>query len=247
MAAKYWIKLYHEILRDRKMVTMDDHLWRRTMECFLMAGKNDKGGYLPSLVDMAFELRTTEEVLETDLNELIRIGILESRDGYYFVAKFAERQAAMPKAEFNRRRREEERLLEYNQPDYRPVTNGNTDKIRIDTDIDIDTDKDTEEIREDIPFSALLHAFVESTHIPETMANRTWVDSINKMVTAGITPGDVIEAVSILQEKEYSIVSPKSIINTALSVMSARLKPPPKKQTNHDKSLEAIARFGGES
>lgn len=134
MAAKYWIKLYHEILHDRKMATLDDRIWRRIIECFLMAGEEDNGGYMPPLVDIAWMLRVDEEQLETEYNELVRLRILEFKDGLYFVRKFVDRQQPLPKAEYMRRKRNEEQLLEY----YQPVTNGNADKIqiRIDTEPD---------------------------------------------------------------------------------------------------------------
>jgi len=132
MASKYWIKLYHEILHDRKMATLDNRIWRRAIECFLFAGDLDEEGYLPRLADMAWVLHLTEEELETDLNELVRLGILEHRDGLYFVRKFAERQAPLPKAEYMRRKRNEDQLQTYYQPRYQSVTNGNADKIRID-------------------------------------------------------------------------------------------------------------------
>ena len=75
MAAKYWIKLYHEILRDRKMATLDDRLWRRVIECFLLAGEVDEEGYLPPLPDVAWAFRVDVEQIETELNELTRLGI----------------------------------------------------------------------------------------------------------------------------------------------------------------------------
>ena len=43
MGAKFWIKLYHEILDDPKMGRMPDRLWRRTIELFLLAGELDGG------------------------------------------------------------------------------------------------------------------------------------------------------------------------------------------------------------
>jgi len=145
MASKYWIKLYHEMLYDRKVAALDDHLWRRVIEVFLMAGELDEGGYLPPLDDMAWTLRAHQEQLETDLNELTRVGILEFKDDRYFVRKFSTRQEPMPKAEYMRRKREQARTQEHYKslpPRYQPVTrsnavtNGNTD-----TDTDTDTEK----------------------------------------------------------------------------------------------------------
>lgn len=131
MPTKYWIKLYHEILHDQKMARMDDTLWRRTIELFLLAGEEFKGGLLPSLDSMAWTLRVNPEQLESELVELQKVGIISIIDGSYFVTKFSERQQPMPKAEYMQRKRNEKQLQEY----YQPVTNSNAD-IDIDKDID---------------------------------------------------------------------------------------------------------------
>lgn len=70
MPSFYWIKLYHEILNDPKMGRLSDRLWRRCIECFLMAGQQCDGGYLPSVADMAWTLRTDEGMLVADLEAL---------------------------------------------------------------------------------------------------------------------------------------------------------------------------------
>jgi len=143
MASKYWIKLYHEMLYDRKVAALDDHLWRRVIEVFLMAGELDEGGYLPPLDDMSWTLRADQEQLETDLNELTRLGILEFKDDRYFVRKFSLRQEPMPKAEYMRRKREQSRTQEHYKslpPRYQPVTRSN-DVTNGNTDTDTDTDK----------------------------------------------------------------------------------------------------------
>jgi hypothetical protein len=93
MSTKYWIKLYHEMLYDRKMAQLEDRLWRRVVECFLMAGEQNEDGYLPPLADMAWTLRTQEEFLETELNELMSIGVLQHIDKRWHVTKFSKRQA----------------------------------------------------------------------------------------------------------------------------------------------------------
>src|SRR3990167_8543280 len=113
MSSKYWIKLYHEILHDRKVASLEDRLWRRVIECFLLAGEQNEGGYLPPLEDIAWTLRASTEELETDRNELISAGILEFHDGRYFVKKFAERQSPMDKSEYMRRLRGERQREEY--------------------------------------------------------------------------------------------------------------------------------------
>jgi hypothetical protein len=138
MASKYWIKLYHDLLDDAKMGRLRDRLWRRAIECFLMAGELDEGGWLPSLEDMAWKLmRGNEELLESELVELASVGILEQRDGRWFVTNFATRQAAVSASERGKRFRK--RQVEQSNIDMRTETERNAnetfaDEIRIDTD-----------------------------------------------------------------------------------------------------------------
>ena len=145
MATKYWIKLYHEILYDRKVASLDDHLWRRVIECFLLAGEINQDGFLPSLDDISWGLRTTEELIEIDLNALIGIGILEFSGGRYFVRKFAERQKAMEKAEYMRRSRGEHQRDEYYE-DTLPNSDQSVTSSHVESDTDTDTDTDTDKI-----------------------------------------------------------------------------------------------------
>ena len=147
MSAKYWIKLYHEILYDRKMATMRSDLWQRTIQMFLIAGEEDRDGNLPSIDDIAFTLRMNKEQLETDMVELQSVGILSINNGQWYVTKFSERQAKMDKAEYMRRKRDENQTAQYYG--YQPVTNGNADKIRIDT--DKNREEEIEEEIEDVP------------------------------------------------------------------------------------------------
>jgi hypothetical protein len=228
MPGKYWIKLYHEMLYDRKVASLDDRLWRRVVECFLLAGELNDGGYLPSLEDMAWAFRVDEEQIETELNELIRLGILEFKDERYFVRKFSDRQKAMPKAEYMRRKREEAKAGEHYKslpPRYQSVTDSNTD---IDTDIDTDVDKridiDGEEPNPDGIYADLSIAFCNKTSIPELHGGpEAWYDSLTRMGEAGVIPEDIENAVDILRDKEYSIIRLSSVENTAIGEMSKRL------------------------
>ena len=106
--AKYWIKLYLDILRDGKMGKMSDRLFRRTVELFLIAGETGNGGSLPTIEDMSWTLRTTPEQLETELLELKPAGIVhyDAGAGRWFVTNFEKRQKPSPDAERMRRMRE---------------------------------------------------------------------------------------------------------------------------------------------
>ena len=102
MAAKYWIKLYHEILDDYKMARLPDRLWRRAIELFLLAGDTDQGGALPDVEEIAFRLRVDPEVLREDVAALVEIGILSVEEDALIVTRFEARQAASDSTERSR-------------------------------------------------------------------------------------------------------------------------------------------------
>ena len=142
MGASYWIKLYHEVLNDPKMGRLPDRLWRRVVECFLLAGEQDEGGYLPSVEDMAWRLRCDPAELEQELGEIAELGILryaqnDVDDGRWFVVKFGERQAAVSSTERVKRHRETKMK--------RNVTQSVSQKAENETDIDTDIDREREE------------------------------------------------------------------------------------------------------
>jgi len=162
MAAKYWIKLYHEILHDPKMVRLRDRLWRRTIECFLLAGDQGRDGLLPCTDDIAFTFRCDPEQLETELVELASLGIVSQVGGHWKVTNFSSRQDAMSKAEYMSRLRGERQKEEYYQDSYQPVTKGNADKNRIESE---ENRKEPQSAYEHIPESitGLINALAQHT------------------------------------------------------------------------------------
>lgn len=149
MASKYWIKLYHEILDDWKMAQLSDRLFRRTIQLFLLAGELDQEGNLPSLGEMAWRLRTGEpsEILEAELVELSRLGIVGQSDGIWLVTNFAKRQEAVSSTERWRKWRDRQRQQEMNgktTSDKQPANDQQTTRL---TDTDIDKEADTDEIQ----------------------------------------------------------------------------------------------------
>jgi len=77
---------------------------------------------------------------------------------------------------------------------------------------------------EPTPYSQLSTAFVNATRIPEYSGGaQKWNEAITAMVEVGIEPEDVEKAVEILDEKDYTIVNPGSVQNTALDCMRKRL------------------------
>lgn len=136
MPSKYWIKLYHEALHDPKMGRLSDHLYRRCIELFLLAGETDAEGALPPVGDMAWTLRTSDDALTQDLVQLAETGIVTKSEAGWIVTKFAARQEAVSGSERVQRYRERNRRAEYKCNV--PVT-----KRYTDTDTDVDTDTTT--------------------------------------------------------------------------------------------------------
>lgn len=106
---KTWIKLYTEILSDPKMGRMSDKLFRRTIELFLLAGKEDKDGVLPSINDISWILHISEKEVKTVLQDLIKVGIVtrvsdDSGLDVCLISNFSTRQnSALDRSEINRR------------------------------------------------------------------------------------------------------------------------------------------------
>ena len=94
MPSHHWIKLYDAILSNPQMGMMDDHLWRRTIELFLLAGKNMKNGLLPPARDIAWMLHTSEgEVLDV-LYALRNLEIVNETPEGWVVTNFVKWQTS---------------------------------------------------------------------------------------------------------------------------------------------------------
>lgn len=224
MASHYWIKLYHEILDDPKMGRLRDSLWRRVIECFLMAGEMQADGYLPALEDMAWRLHTNAEMLEAELSELARIGILDQRDGGWFVVNFEERQSAMSAAERAKRWRERQRKQDY----YGEQTPGERKPNDSFAEEEKEKEVDTEEIARVTPS---VESFCNHCGTPppdlEKAPRTSWVDPGLKII--GTAGGDPAEAAKLVQatlqymdRKELSYSNLGSLVNVARTVWNGR-------------------------
>ena len=153
MADKYWIKLYHEILDDPKMALLPDHLWRFTIELFLLAGKNGSDGSLPEPLHIAWMLRRSVEEITADLKDLVETGIISVTESGYIVTKFASRQSASSNAERTQRYRDAKQKSQYycdeNVTDLqRNVTQNQINRL---TDTDTDTEPELIPAAPEIP------------------------------------------------------------------------------------------------
>jgi hypothetical protein len=114
------------------------------VEAFLLAGREDNGGELPSLQDIAWITREEIPDIVRDYELLEQKGILERTGGIiegsypyeeipettrYRVRKFAERQRKLTKADYMRRRRERDRSGAFTTNDNGRVTEPDTYKL----------------------------------------------------------------------------------------------------------------------
>lgn len=121
MVAKFWIKLYHEILDDPKMGKMSDRLWRRTIELFLLAGRHDQNGELPGIEDICWALRIEQQECNETLHVLQRNGIATCNDvGTWTITHFADRQSASTSTERSREFRRRNGQKEDQNPFFDP-------------------------------------------------------------------------------------------------------------------------------
>lgn len=87
-----WIKLYIEILDDPKMGRLSNHLFRRAIELFLLAGKNGNDGLLPPVEEMAWVLRLDKPKMLEDLIGLAEVGVVHETPAGWMVTHFKDRQ-----------------------------------------------------------------------------------------------------------------------------------------------------------
>ena len=124
MSTRFWVKLYIEILDDPKMGRLPNHLWRRAVELFLLAGREGNDGALPPVEEMAWTLRLSEDKVLEDLHGLAEVGVVhacaspapnagrcttgtgEAEPGKWMVTNFSKRRAAVPVEERVRLHRE---------------------------------------------------------------------------------------------------------------------------------------------
>jgi len=152
--SNYWIKLYHEILDDPKMGQLPDHLWRRCIELFLIAGDYHEEGRLPDVADMAWRLRSNAEEVTDTLQTLAGVGIVSQNGQGWIVTKFAERQAAVPVKKRVEQFREAKRKERYYGGEMETETEREGNADVTDRYTDTDTDTDTRSKRRSV-FSAL--------------------------------------------------------------------------------------------
>jgi hypothetical protein len=112
MAKRIWIKLYLEMLDDPRKARLPTHLWRRLVECSLLAGLQGDDGALPPVEEMAWRLHLPTDRLLEDLHGLAEAGMVQAdgtdadAPGHWNVPDFAKEQEPLSSAERVRHFRE---------------------------------------------------------------------------------------------------------------------------------------------
>jgi len=88
-----WLRLYSEILHDRKVQTLSDGDFRGWIGVLCLASEGSPRGTLPPLEDIGFALRITDEDAAGLLERLTRAGLLDpDADGILRVHAWESRQ-----------------------------------------------------------------------------------------------------------------------------------------------------------
>jgi hypothetical protein len=210
--ADYWMKLYIEILDDPKMATLPDRVWRRIIELFLAAKREQKDGYLPDTRQLAWMLRMNPDELEGDLAQVAQTGIIQRVVNGWLIPKFAERQSAVPA---------KERMAQMRERDQRQEYYGNvTDELRNVTQSRVRAETETE--AESAAFILVRDAITKNTGVPPAGPND--IKAIDEIVKMGASEVDIIAGIDWLRGQGKPIKYLTSVVGPTRTAMSKRIQ-----------------------
>ena len=194
--ADYWIKVYIEVINDPKMATLPDRLWRRFFELCLLAGQlcPDKSGILPDTRQLAWMLRMNTDDMQTDLEQLAHLGLLQTIVNGWLIVNFQKRQQASTPIQRKRQQREREQKEQYYVTDSttKDVTkmSRNVTQSRLTEQINR-AETETEQSREDAP-----DPFDETQEMIESVVGvspvgQAGIDAVREIVEMGATLEDI--------------------------------------------------------
>lgn len=156
---KPWVKLYTEINRDPKIITLS---WaQRGIWSALLAmageiderdGEDSETGKLDTIEYTALRIRCDLEMFTQELSTLLSRGTIEDRDGILYIHNYAKRQEVPPsqKRPAMRERQREHRLSQAEPTRDESMSRNVTSMSRnvtppeSDTDIELDTESDAD-------------------------------------------------------------------------------------------------------
>lgn len=142
--AGYWLKLYTEILDDKKYYQLSDNAKLAMYELMLIAKRNDSDE-IPSIDDICFMTHNAraKEWWESAIKELMTIKFIAPSAAAQIIRKWQDRQKPVPVTERSKQYREKKHEEEYYGND-----NATTMQRNV-TEIEREIKKEKEEERED--------------------------------------------------------------------------------------------------
>lgn len=219
---KQWIKLYTEILSDPKMGRMSDKLFRRTIELFLLAGKEDAGGILPEVSDIAWTLHISVREVNSILKELTDLNVIKKESEKYIISHFSDRQVSdSSRSEINRRYYEKSKL---NKSEVQTDTKNNSDSKKS---------KNTSEIQTEINLNS---DFSESEN--KTVEEELRIKNKEKELINTVT--NVTDARTVSKPKKSAYGSLKNVMLTDEEYLKLK-----EKFADADEKIEAMSLYFG--
>jgi hypothetical protein len=243
----YWIKLYVELIDDRKFMRVSLEAQARFMHLLCIAGKENAGGELPTTGDLAWLLRCEEAELEPQLTELEGAGILQRTENGWLLVNFAKRQAAVPGDE--RYKEFRKRNPQYPTPELKRNANAiKTNRLEItDTDTDNRIDTDTESDT-DARASGETKAFSKLQSICETqtgcMMTPLDIPAVDEMVKAGATEADIMAAVAFFKDQGRTVTHINKLVPSVRFAISKRVQGGVKAPAQTDKRRALAESWG---
>lgn len=146
---KQWIKLYTEVVHDRKLWKLKPIEQLAFFYMLALAGIEDNGGMIPELEDLELELQMPLKLKKDELKGIVSrlesVGLLEEYPrGILKVSQFEKRQMsnqteAERKAAYRERKRTMSGQVSQECPDNVPERSTLEKEIEIDKEIDINT------------------------------------------------------------------------------------------------------------
>lgn len=154
--AGYWLKLYTEILDDPKYNRLTDNAKLGMIELMVVAKKVDREGELPSMSDVCFYTRRSEEWWKPVIEELKRIEFIVEQDDENVIRKFKDRQDCANNAERQKAYRENKHKNEFSNASVTNVSRNVTENRE-----DIDKSREEEDTTTSPAYSDLVPSFGE--------------------------------------------------------------------------------------
>jgi len=229
----YWLKLYTDILEDRKYFALSEKAKLGMFEALLVCKRLEIGeltGCLPSVDDIAFHTRKTVAEWEEILPELVTIGFIEIVDDQNTIKNYVKRQSAIPDSERSKqyRKRRNDAVMDgvtIESREYHEAVTIRDGEYRIQN-TETETETDLTHI------NPLLAYFSDKSklNIPSKKSfefQAGWFEplcSLIKLVSGDIERAKKIIGLSIdYADGRFSVSSPKSLLKTFKSE-DARLK-----------------------